>query len=204
MALTAEVINRAKELYRELSAGEFAPLPPAEKRHVLLDVYDEITASLEMLPENIQALYHEILPKHITKLRQGNDMYTDYIREKLVDMLTVVSESEPAPDVAPPPPPPSQGGNRPGFSEPRPRMPRPPPSIPPVPQPPAKGGRTSKIGKRFDKCVKSVRRTVKPRRNSTKESAAIAICTTTILHPQKRTIKRYRKGRLVTQRRKAF
>jgi hypothetical protein len=66
------------------------------------------------------------------------------------------------------------------------------------------GGRRSTIGKKFDRCVKSVRRTVKPRRGSTKESAAIAICTSTVLHPRKRTIKRYRRGRLTTQRRKAF
>jgi hypothetical protein len=79
-----------------------------------------------------------------------------------------------------------------------------PPGVTPIPQPPIKGGRTSTIGKKFDRCVKTVRRTVRPRKGSTKESAAIAICTTTILHPRKRTIKRYRKGRLVTQRRKAF
>lgn len=72
-------------------------------------------------------------------------------------------------------------------------------------QAPTQGGRrTSKIGKKFNKCVKSVRKSVTPRRGSTKESAAIAICTTTILHPRKRTIKRYRRGRLLTQRRKAF
>ena len=58
------------------------------------------------------------------------------------------------------------------------------------------GGRrkTSK----FDRCVKSVRKTVKAR----KESAAIAICVTSVLHPKGRTIKRYRKGRLITQKRK--
>lgn len=77
-----------------------------------------------------------------------------------------------------------------------------PPSVQPPPPPPM-GGRRSTIGKKFNKCVKSVRKTVKARKGSNKESAAIAICTTTILHPRKRTIKRYRKGRLVTQRRKA-
>ena len=60
-----------------------------------------------------------------------------------------------------------------------------------------------KLSTKFNRCVKSVRKTVKARKGSNKESAAIAICTTTILHPRKRTIKRYRKGRLVTQRRKA-
>lgn len=56
--------------------------------------------------------------------------------------------------------------------------------------------------KKFDRCVKSVRKTVKARKGSTKESAAIAICTTTLLHPRGRTLKKYRKGRLVTQKRK--
>jgi hypothetical protein len=62
------------------------------------------------------------------------------------------------------------------------------------------GGRrkTSK----FDRCVKKVRKTVKARKGSNKESAAIAICVTSVLHPKGRTLKRYRKGRLVTQKRK--
>jgi len=64
------------------------------------------------------------------------------------------------------------------------------------------GGRRRKSQtKRFGSCVKAVRKTVKARKGSTKESAAIAICTTTLLHPRGRTIKRYRKGRLLTQRR---
>lgn len=201
MSLSAEVINRAKELYAKLSAVNYMGLTPKDQRKAVLDVYDEVTDSLGMLPPEIQGLYYEILPKHITKIRGGDDAYTDYVREKLVDMLTVVSESEPAPDIAPRPPAP-KGGTRAPFQTPYPVMPRPPPIIPPVPKPPTKGGRS--ISKKFDKCVKSVRRTVKPRRGSTKESAAIAICTTTILHPRKRTLKKYRKGRLVTQRRKAF
>lgn len=66
-----------------------------------------------------------------------------------------------------------------------------------------KGGRkTGKIGRTFNRCVKSVRKTVKARKGSTKESAAIAICTTSVLQTRGRTLKRYRKGRLVTQRRK--
>lgn len=56
--------------------------------------------------------------------------------------------------------------------------------------------------KRFGSCVKAVRKTVKARKGSTAEGAAIAICTTTLLHPRGRTIKRYRKGRLLTQRRR--
>jgi hypothetical protein len=62
------------------------------------------------------------------------------------------------------------------------------------------GGRTSKIGKKFDRCVKAVRNTVRARKGSTKESAAIAICTKSVLQTRGRTLKRYKKGRLVTQR----
>lgn len=57
-----------------------------------------------------------------------------------------------------------------------------------------------KLSRKFDRCVKSVRKTVKARKGSSKESAAIAICTTSVLHPRGRTIRRYRKGRLRTQR----
>jgi hypothetical protein len=63
------------------------------------------------------------------------------------------------------------------------------------------GGRSRRLGTRFNRCVKSVRSKVTARRGSTKEGAAIAICTTSILYPRGRTLKRYRKGRLVTQRR---
>ena len=56
--------------------------------------------------------------------------------------------------------------------------------------------------KRFGSCVKAVRKTVKARKGSSAEGAAIAICTTTLLHPRGRTIKRYRKGRLLTQKRR--
>jgi hypothetical protein len=65
------------------------------------------------------------------------------------------------------------------------------------------GGRRRKSQtKRFGSCVKAVRKTVKARKGSSAEGAAIAICTTTLLHPRGRTIKRYRKGRLLTQRRR--
>jgi hypothetical protein len=64
------------------------------------------------------------------------------------------------------------------------------------------GGRSRRLGTRFNRCVKSVRSTVKARKGSTKEGAAIAICTTSVLYPRGRTMKRYRKGRLVTQRRR--
>lgn len=63
------------------------------------------------------------------------------------------------------------------------------------------GGRKSrKLGNKFNRCVKSVRSTVRARKGSTKESAAIAICTTSVLHPRGRTIKRYRKKHLITQK----
>ncbi len=57
-----------------------------------------------------------------------------------------------------------------------------------------------KTSRKFDRCVKAVSKSVKPRKGSSKESAAIAICTTTVLHPRGKTIRRYRKGRLKTQR----
>ena len=63
-----------------------------------------------------------------------------------------------------------------------------------------RGGRRPRNYK-FDRCVKTVRKTVKARKGS-KESAAIAICVTSVLHPKGRTMKRYRKGRLITQKRK--
>jgi hypothetical protein len=72
-----------------------------------------------------------------------------------------------------------------------------------IPPPPRfDGGRRKSQTKKFGSCVKAVRKTVKARKGSNPESAAIAICTTTLLHPRGRTIKRYRKGRLLTQKRK--
>lgn len=59
-------------------------------------------------------------------------------------------------------------------------------------------GQTAK----FNRCVKKVGKTVKARKGSNKESAAIAICTKSMLHPRGRTIKRYRRGRLTTQRKR--
>ena len=55
--------------------------------------------------------------------------------------------------------------------------------------------------RKFNRCVKKVRKTVKTRKNSNPESAAIAICTKSVLFPRGRTIKRYRKGKLITQKR---
>lgn len=60
--------------------------------------------------------------------------------------------------------------------------------------------KSRRLAARFDRCVKTVRKTVKPRKGSTKESGAIAICTTSVLHPRGRTLKRYRRGRLTTQK----
>lgn len=59
-----------------------------------------------------------------------------------------------------------------------------------------------KLGAKFSRCVKAVRKTIRPRKGSTKEGAAIAICTKTVLYPKGRTLKRYSKKRLMTQRRK--
>ncbi len=64
------------------------------------------------------------------------------------------------------------------------------------------GGRKLSQTKRFGSCVKAVRKTVKTRKGSNPESAAIAICTKSILFPRGRTIKRYKKGRLITQKRR--
>lgn len=58
----------------------------------------------------------------------------------------------------------------------------------------------TRLSSKFNKCVKSVRRTVRARKGSTKESAAIAICTKSVLQKRGRTIKKYRKGRLTTQK----
>jgi hypothetical protein len=60
---------------------------------------------------------------------------------------------------------------------------------------------------KFCTCVKAVRRTVKLNKKykSSREGAAIAICTRTMLFPKGRTLKRLKcgkKGRLLTQKRK--
>jgi hypothetical protein len=63
---------------------------------------------------------------------------------------------------------------------------------------PRRGG--SSVSSKFDRCVKSVRKTVKARKGSNKESAAIGICTKSVLQTRGRTLKSYRKGRLTTQK----
>ena len=59
------------------------------------------------------------------------------------------------------------------------------------------------LTRKFTSCVKKVRKTVKARNP---ESAAIAICTKTILFPRGRTIKKFKmvngKPKLITQKRK--
>ena len=44
----------------------------------------------------------------------------------------------------------------------------------------------------FCHCIESVRRTVKPRNNSTRTGAAIAICTKSVLHSRGKTFKRFK------------
>ena len=63
-----------------------------------------------------------------------------------------------------------------------------------------KPGGTRAYRKKFDTCVKTVRRRIKPRKGSNKESAAIAICTKSVLQTRGRTMKKYRKGKLMTQK----
>ena len=59
--------------------------------------------------------------------------------------------------------------------------------------------------RKFSSCVKKVRKTVKTRHGSNPESAAIAICTKSVLFPRGRTIKRFNmikgKPKLITQKR---
>ena len=59
--------------------------------------------------------------------------------------------------------------------------------------------------RKFTSCVKKVRKTVKARKGSNPESAAIAICTKTILFPKGLTIKKFKmvhgKPKLITQKR---
>ncbi len=61
------------------------------------------------------------------------------------------------------------------------------------------------MSRKFCQCIKKVKKTIKARPGSTKEGAAIAICTKTLLFPRGRTLKKIRcgkKNRLRTQKRK--
>ena len=67
-----------------------------------------------------------------------------------------------------------------------------------------KGGRKI-TARKFCRCIKQVKKTVKARKGSNKESAAIAICTKSVLQTRGRTLKRVRcRGvpRLETQKKK--
>jgi hypothetical protein len=58
---------------------------------------------------------------------------------------------------------------------------------------------------RFCRCIKSVRKTLKARKGSTKEQGAIAVCVKSVLHTKGKTIKKFKCGkkmRVVTQKRK--
>jgi tRNA A-37 threonylcarbamoyl transferase component Bud32 len=56
---------------------------------------------------------------------------------------------------------------------------------------PKRGGKRSQTD-RFCKCIKSVRKTVKARKGSTAEGAAIAICTKSVLQRKRRTLRKVR------------
>lgn len=74
------------------------------------------------------------------------------------------------------------------------------PKPPPVP----KGGRRLSQSRRFCKCIKDVRKTVKARRGSSKEKGAIAICVKSVLQKKGRTLKKFKCGRrprVLTRRR---
>lgn len=58
----------------------------------------------------------------------------------------------------------------------------------------------TRMSSKFSRCVKSVKKTVRARKGSNKESAAIAICTKSVLQKRGRTIKRYTRKGLITQK----
>ena len=58
----------------------------------------------------------------------------------------------------------------------------------------------TRMSSKFNRCVKAVKKTVRARKGSNKESAAIAICTKSVLHKRGRTIKSYSRKRLITQK----
>ena len=77
---------------------------------------------------------------------------------------------------------------------------------PPLPMLARSGGvkRKSQTAK-FCRCIKDVRKTIRPRKGSTKESAAIGVCVKSVLHSKGRTVKKFKcgkKSRLVTQKRR--
>lgn len=68
------------------------------------------------------------------------------------------------------------------------------------------GGKRKSQAAKFCRCIKSVRKTIRPRKGSTAESAAIGVCVKSVLHSRGRTVKRFKCGRpsrLTTQKRKS-
>ena len=55
--------------------------------------------------------------------------------------------------------------------------------------------RKNKLSKNFCNCIDKVRRTIKVRKGSSKESVAIAICVRSVLGSRGRTLKKFRCGR---------
>ena len=57
-----------------------------------------------------------------------------------------------------------------------------------------KGGRRKSLAKRFCSCIKSVRKTVRSRTKgkAAKESAAIAICTKSVIQTRGRTLRKFK------------
>lgn len=66
---------------------------------------------------------------------------------------------------------------------------------------PQEGGQ--KLSNRFCRCIKSVRKTLKARKGSTKEQGAIAVCVKSVLQTRGKTLRKFRCGpkqRLTTQK----
>jgi len=60
-----------------------------------------------------------------------------------------------------------------------------------------------KLSAKFCRCIKKVRKTVRVRKGSTREQAAIGICVKSVLHSRGKTVKKFscgKKARLVTQK----
>ena len=49
--------------------------------------------------------------------------------------------------------------------------------------------------KKFCRCIKSVGKTLKARKGSTKEQGAIAVCVKSVLHTRKKTIRNFKCGK---------
>jgi hypothetical protein len=62
---------------------------------------------------------------------------------------------------------------------------------------------SKKLTKKFCSCIKKVRNYIKPRRGS-KESAAIGICTKSVIQTKGKTLRKFkcRNGKLFTQKKK--